>query len=193
MPAAQQNIILQGRPGAGKTTVVERIVERLPEGVAGGFLTREIRERGVRVGFRIIDLQGQSGLLAHLNVCGMQRVGKYGVDVACFERIAVGAVERALRFGQIVVIDEIGRMELFSRMFQTIVIEAFGSRNPVVATMMEGHHAFADRVRRREDVAVLDVTPANRAVLPGRVLRMLGYGAPLDAGAPDDGTVGVVD
>lgn len=185
MPSAQPNIILQGRPGAGKTTAVEQIVQRLPEGVAGGFLTREIRERGVRVGFRIFDLQGESGLLAHLNVRSMQRVGRYGVDVACFERIGVGALERALMFEQLVVIDEIGRMELFSKKLQTVVIEAFGSRNAVVATMMEGHHPFAERVRAREDVTLLDVTPATRAILPGRVLRMLGYGAPIDVAEPE--------
>jgi nucleoside-triphosphatase THEP1 len=185
MSTRPKNIILQGRPGAGKTTVVERIVSRLPEGAAGGFFTREIREGGVRVGFRIVDLQGGHGLLGHVNVRGMQRVGKYGVDVASFERIGVGAVERALMFGQIVVIDEIGRMELFSRKFQTVVIEAFGSSNSVLATMMEGHHAFAERVRKREDVVVLDVTPATRAVLPGRVLRTLGHGLPADTTGPD--------
>ncbi len=157
---------------------MERIVSRLPEGAAGGFLTREIRnEKGVRVGFEIRDLQGNRGLLAHLNVAGMHRVGKYGVDIPSFERVGVAAVERALLFGQIVVIDEIGRMELYSRKFQTIVREVLDADSPVVATMMIGHNALVDGIRLREDLVRFELTPASRATVPGKVLRLLGFGS----------------
>ena len=112
---------LTGRPGIGKTTVLLRIVEELKKRdlKIGGLISQEIRRAGTRVGFKIIDLDsGREGWLAHVRQPVGPKVGKYRVCMKDLESIGVDAILRALREADIVVIDEIGPMELFSQLFQ---------------------------------------------------------------------------
>ena len=89
------NILVEGRPGGGKTTLIRKVVA-LGIPLAGGFLTEEIRQSGRRVGFRVEDIHsGGGGILAHVDRKGRPRVGKYGVDVASFDRIGVNALREA--------------------------------------------------------------------------------------------------
>jgi nucleoside-triphosphatase THEP1 len=118
-----KNLLLTGRPGVGKTTVVQAVVGLFP-GELGGFFTEEIRERGTRRGFSISSVEGESAVMAHADLRSPVRVGKYGVDVAAFERIALPALRGAIQRKQIIVIDEIGKMELVSRNFFEAVREA---------------------------------------------------------------------
>ncbi len=110
---AVRNCLLTGPPGIGKTTVVERILARLKVD-AGGFLTREMREGGRRTGFEIVTLDGKRGILATVKGRSRYRVGRYRVNVEELERVALPALERARRDCELMVIDEIGTMELFS-------------------------------------------------------------------------------
>lgn len=84
--------------------------------VAGGFTT-EIREDGVRKGFRLTTLEGKSAVLAHVDLAERVRVGKYRVDLAAFEQLALPALQYAILRHRVVVIDEIGKMELASKLF----------------------------------------------------------------------------
>ncbi|MHC4744175.1 MAG: nucleoside-triphosphatase, partial [Planctomycetota bacterium] len=94
--ATKPKILLTGPPGCGKTTAIKRIVEKLePEKVAG-FYTQEIREHGQRSGFRWARLDGREGTLAHVNIKGPSRVGKYGVDIADFEESVVPVLDPGL-------------------------------------------------------------------------------------------------
>jgi nucleoside-triphosphatase len=157
-------ILITGRPGSGKTTLVRRVVERLA-GRAGGFYTAEIRQGGVRQGFRLITLDGHEAVIAHVEFAGRQRVGKYAVDVAALDRVGVPAVERALAASQVVVVDEIGPMELFSSAFRTSVLRALDSGCPVLATVMLRPDPWADALKRRPGVRLVELTPANRDLL----------------------------
>jgi nucleoside-triphosphatase len=80
-------ILLTGHPGCGKTTLLRKIIERLPFPVHG-FYTQEIRPSGVREGFEIVTLDGQHGILAHVSFPGPVKVGKYGVDLSVLEHLA---------------------------------------------------------------------------------------------------------
>jgi nucleoside-triphosphatase len=153
--------LLTGVPGCGKTTLVERIAARLGER-AGGFVTRELREGGRRVGFRIRTLDGEEGVLAHVDHPSERRVGRYGVRTDELERVAVPAVRRAVREGRVVVIDEIGKMELFSRAFREAVVEALDSPSRVLATIHARRDPFTEEIRARPDVVLVEVTRRNR-------------------------------
>ena len=91
-------VLLTGAPGSGKTTAVQRIVAALQRD-ADGFTTREFRKSRARWGFEIVTLDGQDGLLAHVEIRGGLRVGRYGVDLSALEEIGIERIEAALRRG----------------------------------------------------------------------------------------------
>ena len=120
--------LLTGGPGVGKTTIIKRALERARIS-AGGFFTEEIRAVGVRQGFRIVTLDGESATLSHTDIGSPYRVGKYGVDIEALERVGVAAIREAVRQHELVVIDEIGKMELFSSVFKEAVEEAYSYKD----------------------------------------------------------------
>jgi nucleoside-triphosphatase len=170
--SAAKNILLTGRPGSGKTTVVEAIVRRFAAD-AGGFVTGEIREKGIRTGFRITTLDGRSALLAHVNSRSPVRVGKYGVNVSDFERLALPAIENAVQRKRLVVIDEIGRMEMTSDAFCQAVRDALDARPIVLATIQQHTQSFTDQIKKRRDVALFQITPGTRNVLAAAIENMM--------------------
>ena len=107
------NILLTGYPGSGKTTVMTRLLA-LGGFNAGGFYTEEIREGNTRKGFKIITLGGDEAVLAEVGFPSKYRVGKYGVNVKGIEEVAVRALENALASKDLIIIDEIGKMECYS-------------------------------------------------------------------------------
>lgn len=167
-----QAILLTGPPRIGKTTIIRRVAERLGER-AGGFYTEEVRSGGERIGFRIVTLDGQQAMLSSVRFPGPPRVGKYGVDVATFERVGVQAIWEALARAQIVVIDEIGKMELFSAAFREAVLAALDSPMPVVGTILSKPHPWADALKARPDVRLVLVTVENRDRLVQDLLNQL--------------------
>lgn len=167
-----KNIFLTGRPGVGKTTVIRRVLERLPL-VSGGFFTVEIREGGERVGFRIVTIDGAEAILAHKDFKTAYRVGKYGVSVEVFDRVGVRAVEEALKKPGVIVMDELGRMELYSELFCRTVIRALDAEQKVFGTIQARRNPFLDGVRNRPDTLVVTVNAGNREELPEKLLPLL--------------------
>lgn len=166
-------LLLTGPPGIGKTTVIHTVLSGTKI-KAGGFYTHEMREGGRRVGFVLKTLDGDEGVLAHVDYQGRHRVGRYGVDIALFEAMALPALERALRAKELVVIDEIGRMELFSRRFQEMVLRVLDQdERHLLGVIHQGRGPFVESIRRRADVEVISVSHANRDGLPARLIARL--------------------
>ena len=165
--------LLSGQPGCGKTTVIRKALAEAGTS-AGGFYTEETRDRGARRGFRIVTVDGVSSALADVAISSRYRVGKYGVNVDGMEEVAVPAIREAVRSRDIVVIDEIGKMELFSSSFRDAVIEALESGKKVVGTIMLASHPWADEVKRRDDVHVATVTRENRGEVLEDLLLWIG-------------------
>ncbi|MBM4466227.1 MAG: NTPase [Chloroflexi bacterium] len=164
-----KTILLTGRPRVGKTTIIKEVVRRL-SGQAGGFYTEEMRERGRRQGFKIVTLDGQEGILAHVGIKSPMRVSKYGVNLTDLEEIGVAAIGEAMAHKDCVVIDEIGKMELFSQAFKDAVWEAIHSDKPVLGTITLASHPWADHVKALPQVTVVVVTEANRDRVAQQVL-----------------------
>lgn len=158
------NILLTGAPGSGKTTVIRRAIEGL-DGVGGGFFTQEIRIDGDRRGFKMLTLDGDEGILAHVDIEGPPRVSRYGVDVAALEAVGVASIRRALTGTGLIVIDELGPMEFFSAAFKQAVLDALDSDQRVLGTIVQRSTPFGDQIKARPDVTVIDVHPSNRDTL----------------------------
>ncbi len=152
----RDTILLTGPPGCGKTTAIRRVLEQLKID-AHGFFTQEMREDGRRVGFKLITLDGREGVLAHTEIGGESRVGKYGVDLSVMEGLAVEAIRKGIAAGTLIVIDEIGPMELLSASFRSVVIEALEAGLPLLGTIMRRRAPFADRIKARQDVRVIEM------------------------------------
>ena len=167
----RKNILLTGRPGVGKTTVIRRVVEQLEDWKACGFYTQELRQSGRRIGFRVVALDGREGRLAEVGLGSPHSVGRYGVDVESFECVALPAL--IIPQADLIVIDEIGKMECFSPAFQQAARRALDGPVPVLGTIGQGGGPFMRSVRRRRDVQLMEVTRANRTGLPGRLAQML--------------------
>ncbi|AAM06769.1 NTPase [Methanosarcina acetivorans] len=172
-------IAVTGSPGVGKSTVVAKTAEKLAEKPGfkiGGIRTAEIRKEGHREGFSIRDLAtGKTGILSHVKGSG-PRLGKYHVNLDDLERIGANAVRNALAC-DLVVIDEIGPMELISQSFVSAVEEVLESDKPVLAVLHHSsRHPLAQRFRKGFEVLTVD--KGNRDELPekitNRFLRKLG-------------------
>ena len=128
---------------------------------AGGFYTEEIRSSGVRRGFKLVTLDGQSAILAHVKIHSPHRVSKYGVDIDSLDRVGVSALRKAAQECDLVVVDEIGKMELFSANFKEAVLQIIDSGKRVLGTIMLNTHPWADAIKRRPQVDLVPVTGAN--------------------------------
>ena len=167
-----RTVLLTGRPGVGKTTLIQKWVASRP-GRCGGFYTQELRESGTRVGFEIVTLDGKRALLAHVRRPGPPRVGKYGMYVDHVQTVAVPAIERAVGAAEWVIIDEIGKMELLCDAFRTAVLRAVASPLPVLGTVMQYGTPWVQQLKSQPHVHVVTVTRANREHLFDRLEGLL--------------------
>ncbi len=164
--------LLTGSPGAGKTTLIRQAVARLKV-KAGGFYTHEIRTGGVRQGFKITTLNGQEAILSHINISSPHRVSKYGIDIESLDRVGVAALHHAITECGVIVIDEIGKMELFSPRFREAVLKAMESGKKVLGTIMLNPNPFADQVKKHPQVRLIQVSRANHDHVLTEIVRWL--------------------
>jgi nucleoside-triphosphatase len=167
--AMNKNILITGPPGIGKTTLIMKILDRVKKGYPVGFYTKEIRDQGVRIGFELISLDGERSILSHVKISSPYRVGKYRVDVNGFE-----AFLESLPFAdpapELIIIDEIGKMELMSEKFRSLITELLDSPKPVIATIALKGGGLIARIKEREDVKLYEINLANRDRLLNQLL-----------------------
>jgi len=156
----KQVYLLTGRPGTGKTSLIKQAIAGV-RGKVGGFYTEEIRSGGVREGFRLVSLDGQEAILAHIDTPSPYRVSKYGVDIDSLDRVGVAALNQAAKECNLVVVDEIGKMELFSANFREAVWQIINSGKKVLGTIMFQANPWVDAIKRQPQVNLVEVTRAN--------------------------------
>jgi len=174
------NILFTGPPGCGKTTLIKRIVQEL-QTPSTGFFTQEIREKGKRVGFTINTLAGKEALLAHINVSGQYRVGRYGVVIESIDSVAVPSMIPKTP-NESVVVDEIGKMECFSSLLRKTVLDVLDMPNVVIGTISLRGGQFIKEIKDHSDVLVIEMSEMNRDELPntyGNLLEQSGRDNPV--------------
>jgi len=170
-------IAVTGHPGVGKTTLVERVLAAVPLR-AGGMITEEIRKVGRRVGFAVIDVAtGEEGVLAYIHREEGPRLGRYRVNLADLEGIGAAAIERAILECDLVVVDEVGPMELKSPRFISVVTRALEqAKNLLVTVHRASNHHLAYRIRHECDL-LIRLTAANREEKTREVIQLLSRAA----------------
>lgn len=154
------NILVTGPPRSGKSTLIEKVVQGISR-PATGFFTQELREKGRRVGFSITTLEGKTGVLAHQSIRSTFRVGKYRVNLEDLDQIAVPSMLPSTP-DQIVVVDEIGKMECFSRLFKETLLEILSSTNLVIGSVAIKGDRFIQSIKKRDDISLVSITEKTR-------------------------------
>lgn len=159
-------LLLTGKPGVGKTTVLMKVVSRLKEQgyCVGGMISQETRKNNLRVGFKILDVNSdKSGWLAKINQKDGPQIGKYRVNIEDLDIIGVQAITYAIANCDIIAIDEIGPMELFSKKFKKATRKALESRKPVIAIVdWKAKDELTGETKSSEDTETYTVTKENR-------------------------------
>jgi len=168
----KQVYLLTGRPGTGKTSLIKQALAEM-KGNAGGFYTEEMRSQGVRQGFRLVTLDGQSAVLAHIDIRSQYRVSKYGVNIDNLDRVGVFALQQAAEQCDLVVIDEIGKMELFSTKFRQAVLDIIDGGKKLLGTIMLNPNLWADAIKRKPQVNLITVTRDNHHQVLDELLHWL--------------------
>ena len=166
-----KNLLVTGPPRCGKSTLIEAVVSRIVLPLSG-FFTREIRESGRRTGFKIITLEGRKGVLAHERVKSKVRVGKYRLNLKDMDEIAVPSIVPS-RPDQIIVIDEIGKMECFSKLFRETLLQTLDSPNKIIGSIALKGGDFITAIKKRPDVELIHVSEENRDHLPDSLIETL--------------------
>lgn len=173
-----KHVFLTGQPGVGKTTLVQKACEALVSSGAtvDGFYTEEVKAGGRRVGFDVVTLTGERGHLSRIrDVAGPSHgrreftVGQYVVDLPSFENLVLPLFKNVGSEGstrKVFIIDEIGKMELFSQSFIRAVRQTLDSSScTILGTIPVLKHkplAPVEEVRGRSDVKVFTISKENR-------------------------------
>lgn len=158
-------ILITGLPGCGKTTLLENLVQEWKHRIKiAGFITKEIREKGQRRGFELISVDGKSSILSHVDFKNSPSIGRYGVDIENFEKF-LSTIPFADPDTELIVVDEIGKMECLSEKFQKTILYLLQSPKPLLATIALYGTAFIEKIKRQPEIEILKISPENRTAI----------------------------
>jgi len=163
-----RKILLTGEVGVGKSTVVDRVLHLL-DFPFGGFRTERLSAGGRLIGFRIVDI----GTYSAGPIAKIAGEGRLIPHPQAFEDIGVQAIDRALASKDLIVMDELGFLELEAPRFQEMVLAALKGPKPVLGVLKRGHNSFLDGIRALDDVEVIEVREDNRDRLPLEIAKAL--------------------
>jgi nucleoside-triphosphatase len=170
---------ITGMPSVGKTQTLKKIIEKLEETgyKVEGMITEVVLEKKKPVGVSVVDWQTkEKEIFAHVTFDMKNKVGDYGVNTEILDRIGVRAIEKAIEDEaiNIIIIDEIGKMEMLSERFCEVVIDALDSDKPILVTLhKKSRSPLLQDVRRRDDIRILEVTNVNRNLLPYKIEKIM--------------------
>ncbi|NPA51562.1 MAG: NTPase [Aquificae bacterium] len=170
-------IAVTGKVRSGKTTAVKKVLQAIQDR-AIGFYTEEIKDpkTNQRIGFKVVTTDGRESILALKGKKGRYKIGSYSVNVEEFEKTVIPLLEEALnQKDKIIVIDEIGKMELLSRKFTELVDKIISQRDikAIVTVPLKDVHPIVKKIKTSPDTILIHLTPSNRDQIPKKILEIL--------------------
>jgi len=167
-----KNLFIAGTPGVGKTTLLREVTLGKRERI-GGFYTEHMLSGRIRKGFLMRTFDGQDRVLASKGLKSPHQLGKYGVDINALENVGIPALKLALQTKDLIVIDEVGAMEMMSERFRQTLLECLTSTKPVLATIRAASQPFSDQVKKFSDTETITLTKANYNQVKAQIRKWL--------------------
>ena len=171
---------ITGLPGSGKTATLRRVLQMLTsenDVTVGGIIDEKVTDESGRkkCGMKVTDLQTEEfEIFARPDIQSKIMVGSLGVDLALFESISIKAIKNACEQCDIIVIDEVGKIEVESQAFMDAVNDALEIDKPMLITLhKKSRNPLLQEIRRRNDVRILEVTATNRNILPFKIVSLM--------------------
>ena len=167
--------VLTAPPKMGKSTAIKKIINMLGAKNCCGFYTKEIIEDGKRVGFKIVTLSGKEGILADVSYDGEYIIGKYGVNLKEFEKVALTELESIINAdsNKYVIIDEIGPMQLFSDKYKELLLKIASTDKKIVGTAFYESYDWLDDFKKLDNVELIEIDEMNRNDIPMEVVEKI--------------------
>jgi len=174
-----EKILITGPPRCGKSTLISKLIEyynNKKDYTIYGFLTPEIRERGNRIGFNIVDIY--SGKISQLARVGdfktKYKLGKYNVFIQEFDKYIEDNLSLEGKTIDLIVIDEIGKMELFSDKFQNFIKNMFSLKISILATIgLKLSHPLKTYLLNLPSVLLLNLNKRNSQLVFEKVTSLI--------------------
>ena len=167
--------VLTAPPKTGKSTAIKKIINMLGTKNCCGFYTKEMIEDGQRVGFKIVTLSGKEGILARVSYDGEYIIGKYGVNLKEFEKLALTELENIINAddNKYVIIDEIGPMQLFSNKYKELLLKIASTDRKIIGTAFYDSYDWLDDFKKLDNVELIEINEMNRNDIPMEVVEKI--------------------
>ena len=168
---------ITGPVGSIKAEALTKIMDILIHDgkIVHGVLVNEITEQGKLKGYSILDIYSKRRVVfAEQGLVSRVKIDKLGVDTRLLEEILIPSLQKAREVADIIVIDEIGKLENTTKNIQKEILETLNYTKPLIVTLhKKSRNPVLQEIRSLEGVRVFDITPINRNILPFKVLRVL--------------------
>lgn len=165
--------LLTGKPRVGKTTALKKIIDEVGAENCSGFYTEEIRDENDRTGFKCVTFDGKEAVIADVGSKSEIRIGRYGMEIAEFEKLAIPALKESLLNQKITIIDEIGPMQMLSPQFRDIVWHVLKKSEIVLGTICYDSHPYIDEIKMEYQQSIYTLTPDNRNHITSLVIQKI--------------------
>lgn len=160
---------LSGVPRVGKTTALKKIIAEIGSEKFSGFYSEEVVVNYQRTGFKVISLDGTESIFASIYSNSLTRVGRYGIDIKKFENIAIHSINKSLNQNKIIVIDEIGPMQISSNKFLYTIENLLESSHTVLGTIYFDSHPVIDKIKQKKDINTFHLNKHNNKDIIRRI------------------------
>lgn len=150
------NFFVTGEKGIGKSFLIRRLMEAW-QGKCHGFLTLPYTIEGKRKGFYLHSLQKPKGIENDLPVSVQWGETTCFPITETFERLGCAALDTVYNKEDLVIMDELGRLEGQAFLFQQAVERILDGENMTFCVVKKEDVPFLNRIRGRKDVCLLDL------------------------------------
>ncbi|QOR35180.1 AAA family ATPase [Clostridium sp. 'deep sea'] len=166
----KKKIFITAKPRTGKSTAIKKVVDLIGKENCYGFYTEEIRIDGKREGFKIITMDGREGILASTRSESKVRLSRYGLELDTFEELCISSITNLPNTDKLIIIDEVGPIQMFSESFKKTLIEVIKEPNPIIGTIFFKDHPWIDEFKNRAEVSLIEITFDNRDEIPKKLI-----------------------